>query len=373
MFKKWKPFWSYDIEKTEEWLSEMVRKGYRLRAINKITRMFSFEHVEQEELSYHISYEKNQQTLPTMLTDSGWKECITEGNWRILENDEPNISLFPTRDELVKRNRLHSLVLTIISIYYGMQLFLPLFLIFTIITSSGESVEFTVEPSPLWFLTLLYFLQVIAVIILAVTMTRKLRAFERNYYDMETDEEVFVGKTFAKWKPNWMTAPDITEKWLEEMALKGNHLVKVQATRFVFEKGSPKRIAYALDFQWKASPTYVEIHKSAGWKFMYTTAQSFLKTAIWAKEYNENEEKPQLTYDLEERKGQKKKVLISQGGSTILITFLMGFLLWNLVIESEFIIWPVYRYFLIIGLSGATMMNLYSLIRLGNYALKADQ
>lgn len=373
MFKKWKPFWSYDIEKTEEWLSEMAQKGYQLCAINRITRMFSFEKTEQEELSYHISYEKNQQTLPTTLTNTGWKEHITEGNWRILENNEPNTGLIPSRDGLVKRNRLHSLILTIISIYYGMQLVLPLSIILIMITSSGESIEFTVESSPLWSLTLLYFLQVIGVMIVAVTMTRKLRAFERHYYDMETDAEVFVGKTFAKWKPNWMVTPDITEKWLEDMALKGNHLVKVQATRFLFEKGRAKRIAYALDFQWKASPAYAEIHKSAGWKFMYTTSHSFCKTAIWAKEYTLNDEKPRLTYDLDERKGQKKKVFISQGGFMLLMLLFLGYILRNLLSVSQYIDWTPYRYFLVIALIAIIIIYLYNFIRMTRYALKADE
>ena len=41
--KKWRPFWSYDVEKTENWLAEMALDGYRLVNINLVTRMFSFE------------------------------------------------------------------------------------------------------------------------------------------------------------------------------------------------------------------------------------------------------------------------------------------------------------------------------------------
>lgn len=370
IFNKWKPFWSYDIDKTEKWLSHMARKGYRLSGINQITRMFSFEHGEQKELSFYISYEKNQQPLPITLTNAGWRSHVTEGNWRILGNDEQTINLYPSRDELVKRNRLHSLILTIISIYYSFQLVMPLLLILTTITSSEGPVEFLIHPSPLWVLTFIYFLQVIGVMALAVTMTRKLRAFERSYYDLETDEVISVGKTFAKWKPNWMVAPDITEKWLEDMALEGNHLVKVQAARFIFEKGKPKRVAYALDFQWRASPVYIEIHKGAGWRFLYTTAHSFFKSVIWAKEYEENEEKPQLTYDLNEREKQKKKVVISQGGSTILMLFLMGFILRNTVSSLEYVDSTLYFSFVILALAASIVMYLYNLARIARYALK---
>jgi hypothetical protein len=41
--KKWRPFWSYDIEKTELWLAEMAANGDRLTHVNLKTRVFSFE------------------------------------------------------------------------------------------------------------------------------------------------------------------------------------------------------------------------------------------------------------------------------------------------------------------------------------------
>ncbi len=39
--KKWRPFWSYDIEKTEHWLAEMAANGEQLTDINLTdTRVF---------------------------------------------------------------------------------------------------------------------------------------------------------------------------------------------------------------------------------------------------------------------------------------------------------------------------------------------
>lgn len=369
MFKKWKPFWSYDIENTEKWLSEMARKGHRLSRLNKKTRMFSFENGEKEDVEYHISYDKNQQILPSMLANAGWTSQVTDGNWQILENHERQIRIFPSRDELVKRNRLHSLILTIISIYYGLQLILPMSILLIMLTSSSGTIE--VESSPFWFLTILYFLQVIAVMILAVTMTRKLRTFERNYYDMDIDKKISVGKTFAKWKPNWMMAPDLTKKWLEEMALKGSHLIKIQGTRFVFEKDRPKQTTFALDFQWRTSPAYTEIHKSAGWTFMHTTAHSFFKTTIWAKEYEAGEAKPQLIYDVAERKAQKRKVVIAQGSLMIFMLLLMGFILWGLVNSFQDLNWTFYARFLVVALTGTIVMYLYYLARMTRFAFKS--
>lgn len=368
-FKKWRPFWSYDIDRTEKYLSDMAQKGYQLYGINRITRMFSFQKVDGEEVNYHISYDKYQQEIPRTLSDSGWGHCLSEGNWAVLANRKHSISLFPARDELVKRNRSHALMWKIISGYYGFQLILPVFLL-VIVLGGGGSAEF--ESSPYWWITILYFLQVIGVLILTLTMTRKLKAFERIYYDMEVDVETSVGKTFAKWKPHWMMRPAVTEKWLEEMAMSGNYLVKVQATRFVFEKRQPKQVAYALDFQWKASPVYAEIHKSSGWKFIHKTAQSFLKTAIWAKEYQTGEEKPQLTYDAKERKAQKQKVVVAHGGTMIFMLLLIGFILRGLINSSMYIDWSLYHSFLVFALIVTIVIDFYLLIRIIFDAIKTN-
>lgn len=368
MFKKWRPFWSYDIDRTEKWLAEMAEKGYQLCAMNRITRMFSFESKDQIEVNYHITYDKHQQKIPSALSDVGWENHLSAGNWTILENRQPQISLFPSRDELVKRNRLHQLIWKIISVYYGIQLILPLSLLIIILSASG-SADF--ESSPYWGITILYFLQVIGVLILTVIMSSKLRKFELKYYDMEVDIPKSVGETFAKWKPNWMMRPDLTEKWLEKMAEDGNHLVQVQATRFVFEKRQPKQVAYALDFQWKAAPTYAEIHKSAGWKFIYKTAQTFLKTSIWAKEYTKNEQKPQLTYDRDERKAQKKKVILAQGGSSLFILLMMGFLLWNTSNISYQTGLGTFEYVVIFLLVFAMILWFSNLMKIISYALKS--
>lgn len=367
MFKKWRPFWSYDIDQTEKWLSEMAQKGYRLIGMNRLTRMFSFEKKDAEKTTYQIFYDKHHQKIPYTLSDAGWENCLSAGNWSILENQQDQINLFPSRDELVKRNRLHALIWKVISVYYGIQLILPAMILMLILSGSG-SAEF--ESSPYWSITILYFLQVITVLILTVIMSRKLRKFERKYYDMEVDIPKSVGETFAKWKPNWMMRPDLTEKWLEKMAREGNHLVQVQATRFLFEKGKPKPVAYALDFQWKAAPAYAEIHKSAGWKFIYKTAQSFLKTSIWAKEYKASEQKPQLTYDTEERKAQKKKVVVAQGGSSLFILFMMGFLLWNTSNISYRTGLGTFEYVIILLLVLAIILWFSNLMKIISYALR---
>lgn len=367
MIKKWRPFWSYDIEKTEEWLQLMAKEGNRFVGLNRIMRTFTFEHESSEQVQYQIDFDKHQSSLANRLQEQGWSHAWADGNWRIFENSEADIKLYPSRDNLVRRNRLHSLVLSIISIYYGIQLILPIILLIVILSSTSGTVA--VESSPFWSITILYFAQVIGVIMLTITMTRKLRAFERKHYDLSLDDQRPIGKTYTKWNPNWMLSPDLTEKWLEKMAQEGYHLVKVRAPRFVFEKGQPKHVAYALDFQWKASPAYAEMHKSGGWKFVYQTAQSFLKTSIWSKEYKKEEKKPQLTSSIEERKAQKKKVIIAQSGSSLFIVFMMIIFLWNLSNVSRYSSFGIFEYIIISLLVLAIILSLTNLMRIMRYVL----
>jgi len=156
---------------------------------------------------------------------------------------------------------------------------------------------------------------------------RKFRAFERKFFSVEIDESQWVGETFTKWKPNWMYAPDVVENWLSDMSAEGNHLVRVWATRFTFEKGLPKRVSYVCDYQLRASPNYFDIHKSTGWQLKSTLPYLLTKYSFWMKEYDEGEKKPQFTYDAVEKGVQVRKVLLASIVPTVLQLMLYFFIL----------------------------------------------
>ena len=112
------------------------------------------------------------------------------------------------------------------------------------------------------------------------------------------------------------------------------------------------------------------MHKSTGWKFIYTSGQSIFKTSIWAKEYALDEEKPQLTYEANERKSLKRRVVILQGGSTLLTFIMFGFIAWNLNNHPELFNGSFYHYFLLVSLAVAIPLQLYNFSRVIRYALK---
>ena len=57
--------------------------------------------------------------------------------------------------------------------------------------------------SPLWAITALFALQGIATIVLAIYIHRKLRSFEIEHFEIQTDTDMRMGKTFAKLQ-NWL-------------------------------------------------------------------------------------------------------------------------------------------------------------------------
>ena len=306
--KKWRPLWSYDVEKTECWLKEMAAKGNNLTDVNRMTRMFTFDRAAAEIAHFQVVYDKSQSAFPRKLEEAGWEETLTEKKWKFMKNKSEEISIFPSREGVLKRNRIHFYVLTGLAFFYVMPLLMILITLFMVIKGAA-----TVEPSPFWSVTVVFFLQILIVMGLAIFINQKIKGFEKKFFGGAVDVKESVGDTFTKWKFGWMYAPDILESWLAEMAAEGNHLVRVgqPGLRFVFEKGTPKRVSYVFDYQLKTAPSYFDVHKSAGWQLKYTSPYSFTKYSLWAQPYDEGADYPRFTYDSKEKKAQVRKVVLS--------------------------------------------------------------
>jgi hypothetical protein len=270
-----------------------------------------------------------QGSLPRTLEDSGWEKELTEGNWAFLKNSCNGIYAFPSREGVLKRNRIHMYVISVLAIMNAISLlsmamaFIPFLFGYT-----GEIVR-----GPLWSITALFALQGIATIVLAFYIYLKLKSFEIEHFEIETDTDMRIGKTFARLRIGWMYAPDLLEKWLSEMAAEGNHLVRVtgSGTRFHFVEGEAENVSYMYDFQPQAAPSYYAIHKSAEWQLKFKSSFTFMKYSLWAKPYKVGEKVPRLTYDKAERKGQVRRILtmnsITVGYSIAMLTFALWLIL----------------------------------------------
>ncbi|MFJ7972140.1 DUF2812 domain-containing protein [Psychrobacillus sp. NPDC096389] len=327
MIKKWRPFWSYDLEKTESFLSSYALEGKKLVGVNLLSRKFLFEEAEKEEVEYQIIYDASKSKLAGRLEGAGWENSVTQKKWKFVKNSNQAIHMYPSREGVLKRNRIHSLVLSCIAILYGIQLTSFIVAMLSLLFFPEES---TFVPSPLWSITILYFLQVIAVIVLTIYMTQKLRAFNVKFFRASIDTLPSVGNTFSKWRFGWMHAPDLLENWLSDMAMQGNRLVRVSklGSEFVFQKSTPKLVSYVYDYQLKASPNYYDIHKNAGWKLVFTSSSWFAKYSIWQKEYEIGEEQPRFTYDSAEKKRQVRKVMLVNASFVGYLLVILSYAWW---------------------------------------------
>ncbi len=327
MIKKWRPFWSYDLEKTESWLSSYALEGKKLIGVNLLSRKFLFEEAEKEEVAYQIIYDSSKSKLAGRLEDAGWKNSVTQKKWKFVKNSNQAIHMYPSREGVLKRNRIHSVVLSCIAILYGIQLTSFIVAMLSLLFFPEES---TFVPSPLWSITIIYFLQAIAVIVLTIYMTQKLKTFNVKFFSASVDTVRSVGETFSKWRLGWMYAPDLLENWLSDMAMQGNHLIRISkmGPEFVFEKNTPKLVSYVYDYQLKASPNYYDIHKNAGWQLVFTSSSWFAKYSIWQKEYEIGEEQPRFTYDSAEKKRQVRKVMLVNVSLVVYLLVILSFVLW---------------------------------------------
>jgi hypothetical protein len=78
--------------------------------------------------------------------------------------------------------------------------------------------------------------------------------------------EKVVNKWFFVWNG------DREKQWLEEMALKGYRLRKVQFGKYIFQESKPEKLVYQFDFRnWSSKmgeEEYLQLYEDTGWEFI---------------------------------------------------------------------------------------------------------
>jgi hypothetical protein len=335
MIKKvFRPFWSYDVQKTEIWLSSMAEKGYFLVKMNRGTRCFFFKQDEPKKLTYRIGYDKMQgESLSNGLLTAGWMKVLRSGKWFVILNEKSieQIKTSPVREGIIKHNRVIMYIFSGILTYFAMMAMFFL-TIFSIVIFSADSQGEVVE-SPYWIFTYLYFGAELAILILALysvvkiykTNKRLIREkINRNEQEGVRKDEGKLskfdenrlkrsGKLVVKRKLGWMYAPDKLEKWLETMEEKGLNLYRVSkiGTTFYFIVGGPRKVSYCADYQNIADESYFDIHREAGWKMVFNSIGSLQKWSIWSHEYLEGEGRPQIYSDKSNQLKHAKRIAIT--------------------------------------------------------------
>lgn len=300
-----RPFWSYDLYKTEDWLAEMASQGWLLEGWNTKLRQFSFRNDSPTSITYQIGYNASGNgALSSYLAAEGWISDLHQGKWSVLHNERNPavIHAYPSRKDILRRNRMISYFFMGIMIYLAVIALLPLIVISL---SLLQDTPLRIEKSPMWWITLAAALLGILLFSLAVYSINTIRAANKSLLPEPkiSKEQVSMKETAAprtvRFKLGWMYAPDKLEKWLEDKDQLGWNLYKVGrwGTLFFFSKGGPRRMNYHADYQFVADEGSVEIHTAAGWKRVYSTPSSLQKWTIWRREYAEGEQRPQLYSD----------------------------------------------------------------------------
>ncbi|AIQ35741.1 hypothetical protein R50345_14595 [Paenibacillus sp. FSL R5-0345] len=323
IIKIFKPFWSYDVQKTEDWLASMAQKGYELIRINRLTRYFYFQQVESNVANYRIVFDKvRNPSLSKGLLNFGWTKVLQSGKWVVTMNRLPleQIRTFPDREGIVKHNKKIMYIFTGILIYL-MVAFLNVILISAIAMSVSKFNHFNVFSGPYGFIpatalglsVILCIFTVYSLITLNKTNKRITEEFLQpsksngqvtplQQIILSKNEEKRLknsGQLVMKWKPGWMYAPDRLEAWLEGMEEKGYNLYKVGKTgaAFYFIKGKPRKVCYCADLQNTADTNYFNIHMESGWACLYKSSSWTQRWVVWGQEYVPGEAKPQIYSD----------------------------------------------------------------------------
>lgn len=316
--KKFRPLWSYDVSKTEEWLSAMAAKGYLFEKMNRTTRCFYFVKAAPKLLTYRFSYDKLQGAgLSKTLVAESWNKVFASGKWSVMCNEKSakEIKVFTARDAVMKRNSYHFYAfLGIVAFFTGLLVNNLLLIGFS---SGGEVVE-----SPFWIIT--YTLLSLCIAIYLLSIFSMFKIYGSNKLLNERQEANTLEKALKyKWKPQgeivkkrkmaWMYGPDKLENWLEQMEQQGFNLYRVNriGTVFYFIKGVPRKVSYCADYQTLSDESYVAIHQDAGWKKVFGSFGSLQKWTIWSREYGEGEQKPQLYSDRTHILNHARKIAIT--------------------------------------------------------------
>ncbi|WP_341201296.1 DUF2812 domain-containing protein [Planomicrobium okeanokoites] len=350
MKKIYKPFWSYDVKQTEDWLAEMVAQGLIFTKLNRWTRCFYFQEQEPATRVYRIAYNKmSSSVLPKTLQAEGWKKAGTAGKWEFIFNEQPEnaIKTSPIREGIIKHNRM------ITYIFYGTSFYVAGILMANIsmlASSYRQDGGINIVESPLWILTFIFFAILLGIMVLGIYSIAKITGTNKELdgttdgfwpvdeIDQQGEKELKkAGRWVTKVKFSWMYSPDKMEQWLESMEQRGLNLYRVNkiGTIFHFVKGEPRRIAYSIDYQRGPTESYFAIHREAGWHEEFTSFSNMEKWTIWSKTYGETEERPQLYSDQSSRLKHAKRIALTYTAVfSPLVAFYIYFII-NIMISAD--------------------------------------
>lgn len=303
MTVKFMPSWSWDINKTENKLTQLASEGFLLTGFKKSGK-FIFEKGKKEDLKFRIVKEKNYNgKVPKRFTENGWEKCAECKNHYIIKNPDKKTSVAPSYKQWV-------------SYYRKVQA--TLFLIFSGTLGGILGLVTFFEDTPQSNTILIIILSIIMLftliaLFIAHNSNKKILSNNTNsvdfdftipkenfIYSKEEEKMMLKSKQMIKKSPLfWISAPDKAEKMVEKMAQEGWKFYRFDklGTEFYFIKSKPCKLRFVVDFQNEISDEYISITKEMGWKLHFASASKVEGYCIWSKEYTDNDNVPELYSD----------------------------------------------------------------------------
>ena len=145
--KVFRPFWSYDVVKTENWLSQMHTEGYALLRINFAARFFYFEETVPAAVFYRIVLEKKSNGVPPIYLENNiYTEVCSSPNYYVIRTQETDPEATPSYNGFLSKNKkikfVTGIILLCVTMLMGLNLLYFVLLLGVSLFSDGIHIEF---------------------------------------------------------------------------------------------------------------------------------------------------------------------------------------------------------------------------------------
>ncbi len=334
---RFRPFWSYDVLKTQQWLNRLSVSGYHLVKMNAAFRLFHFVKKNEVTRNHMIIKDKGNKSIYKNSTE--WRLICRTKNYYVFDKIANNPSWSPTYNELLRFNQKLKYIVGNILLVEVFVFVIPIFYLLVGLMIGGfKDTSFTVvDVGPLTpketVEVILGTIRLIVLIIGHVWMIYtffKLKVTNRNLEEIcgESIDLSFTvpkdtilskekikqlkiqGRYVRKFRFGWNYSPDKTEQWLIEMEGNGFNLVRMGKLghSFYFIRSKPRKMIYHIDYQKRKSPTYFSMNEESGWKVYFTSVTRYYSISVFGQEYDDIE--PEYYNDVENKVKHAKSYML---------------------------------------------------------------
>jgi len=370
---KWRLFWSYDVIKTQQWLSDQSKKGLLLVGFYPKLRIFKFKKTNQQSNQYMIIYDKKSNGCPNRyLIDQDYLEITHTKNYYVLKQLKENPQIYPSYEAFLNKNAKLKYIVGNILLFASFMYFMIFVIILTSVLSGSFSFEwggwdspdivYTTQEIIFGIIQAMIFYSILLIILFSpfwmiytyLKLNKANKTLEKLCgntktikFTLPTDTIIDKnnlsfykkqGQIIKKTKIGWFYSPDIAVKWLEKMEGEGFNLLSMSnlGNSFYFIKGKPKKVKYHVDFQIKKNANYLSINEENGWKLFFTSLTRYFAITVWSKEYKIDI--PEFYSNIEDERSHAKKFMITYASIYIFlgtlyaaVSVLFGYTIWTII------------------------------------------